>query len=1021
MRFNNALQRLNFMIKLCSVFCLFSGGLIGYSQTKPTLLFKHLTLEDGLSDPAIRALHIDRNGFLWVGTENGLNRFDGTTCYTYKNINNSKNFPGNYITNIIEDSAGNLIIGSQNNLVKYNRQKDNFTSYKFPENPHLKDNYYSFPFYIDHRKDLWVYLAGNIYRYSNQTKKTQYITTYSNGFQFVPIPFYHELDWFISRGVKGIYINKANDTKEEHVQKFLMNNDSPSLNSHVEDVYVETDTSLWLGTDKGLILLNPKTKSHQIFSDCKTNKKIIATAIAKYPNQPWLLVGTRNDGLLLFNLVSRKFFGGYSHESDNSLSLSGNYIRRIYIDQKQNLFIGIDGHGLDYTNLNKVIFTRLLEKTNTVPTGFDNDVVAMLRLKNGQLWCGTKNGGLHIYLKDLKKPFKNEFAKIGISKLVETSNGDVLLELADGRFFLYESKIDRFIPLKIKFSEKQNGKVQINQIVKINNSLFAATEYGVAKLSISASHELLFAADKDFNRSITWPNIQRIIPFSKDEVLVQTYYTSLYSAKLRDDRFVLDQKIAPTPFGINGNITIDETIYLGTSSGLIRFNTVTKTLDKYSLLDANCTSILADRNNNLWLGTNHGLYFYEPKQANQTRYVTADGLQSMVFNINSALSCNDGLLYFGGINGINVVNPLKAKVYTGVAKPQITSILINDKRSTLVGNPITISKLNLKHNQNTITIAFSPMDFTNPKQRKIVYQMVGYDDKKITVTGSNSIRFPNMPSGKFKLVLVDVYSNKRTELPIYISAPFWQKWWFLVICLLSLIIISFMGFVIYLRWIKHLQILQLRQMINFQKADRKRIADDLHDDVGLRLSSLKHYLLAGDINKMIDGGELRKLSSEYIDQAVSVLRSTLINLSPKTIDEHGLITALEDLIENINKLKIITIHFDYAGFNIALKSTQQYSLYRICQELINNTIKHAGAKNIYIAIINRDEKVIILYEDDGMGYDTLLVKRGYGLYNIEAHIKAIKADLAIDTQIGKGVAVTITINLKQILKFKNGS
>ncbi len=1019
MRFKNALSKLNLMIYV-SIFSLVIWDLNCYSQTKPTLLFKHITLEDGLSDPAIRALHIDKNGFLWIGTENGLNRFDGTNCYTYKNKNNTKNFPGNYITNIIEDSAGDLIIGSQSNLVKYNRQLDSFSSYSFTKNPNLSDNYYSFPFYIDQQKDLWVYLAGNIYKYRNKDKTTQYVTTYSNGYQFVPIPFYQKLNWFISRGVKGIYINKADDIKEKNVQEFFMNSSSKALNSHVEAVHIESDSSLWLGTDNGLVHLNPKTKNHQVFSDCKTSKNISVTAVAKYPKQPWLLIGTRNNGLLLFNLISKKFFAEYSHESDNSLSLSGNYIRRIYIDQKQNLFIGIDGHGLDYTNLNKVIFTRFLEKSNNAYIGFDNDVVAMLKLKNNQLWCGTKNGGLLIYQSDLRKPIKHEFAKMGISKLVEINEGNVLVELADGHFFLYDNKIDAFFPLSLKFSEKQNGKVQINQILKINNDLFAATEYGVAKLFIN-KNELSFVMDKGFNNSITWPNIQRIIAFNNDEALIQTYYTSIYLAKLKNNRFILEKKLAPSPFGINGNITIDQNIYLGTTSGLIKFNVVNKTLDRTALLDANCTSILADQNQNLWLGTNHGLYFYEPKKRNQIRYVTADGLQSMVFNPNAASPCNSGLLYFGGINGINIVNPSKANIYTSSAKPQVTSILINDKMYASIGNPVTTSKLNLRHNENTITIAFSPMDFINPKQRKIVYQMIGYDDKKISVLGSNSIRFPNMPSGKFKLVLTDVFSNKKTELTIFINAPFWQKWWFWALCFFSLVIFSIIGFIIYLRWIKHLQVLQLRQMINFQKADRKRIADDLHDDVGLRLSSLKHYLLAGDINKMIDSGALRQLSSEYIDQAVSVLRSTLINLSPKTIDEHGLITALEDLIANINKLKIINIHFDHAGFNIALKSTQQYSLYRICQELINNTIKHAEAKNIYIAIINRDEKLIILYEDDGIGYDSMLVKRGYGLYNIEAHIKAIKADLAIDTQTGKGVAVTITINLKQVLKYKNGS
>lgn len=297
--------------------------------------------------------------------------------------------------------------------------------------------------------------------------------------------------------------------------------------------------------------------------------------------------------------------------------------------------------------------------------------------------------------------------------------------------------------------------------------------------------------------------------------------------------------------------------------------------------------------------------------------------------------------------------------------------------------------------------------------------MIGYDNKKVNLLGSNSIRFPNMPSGNFKLVLTDVYSKEKTVLSISISAPFWQKTWFVALCTVSIILIAILSFFMYLRWVKHLQVLQLRQMINFQKADRKRIADDLHDELGLKLSSLKHYLLAGDINKMIDGGELRKLSAEYIDTSVNVLRNTLINLSPKTLDENGLVTAMDDLIDSINKLGIVKIHFDHSSFTVELKNTPQYALYRICQELLNNTIKHARAKNIYIVIINRHERLIMLYEDDGIGYDYHTVKRGYGLFNIEAHIKAIKAELDVDTATGRGVAVTITLNLRKILKQKN--
>ncbi|WP_025145946.1 sensor histidine kinase [Pedobacter jeongneungensis] len=1002
--------------RISGIFCFLLLCLSVSAQTKPTLLFKHLTLEDGLSDPIIQALHVDHDGFLWMGTENGLNRFDGKTCIAYKNKNNAKAFPGNYITNIIEDRHGDLIIGSQSNLVKYNRKQDNFTLYNFRKGVKLSDNYYTFPFYIDKQEDLWVYLAGNVYKYSNRDSTTKYITTYSNGYIFTPVPFYNKLDWFISRGVKGIYIYQTDDVKEQHVQEFFMNNNNMALNSHIADVYVASDSLLWLASDKGLIKLDIKTKQHECFNVYKTNKNIAATAIAKYPNKPWLLVGTRNNGLLLFDLVTKKFIADYTHQSDDPFSLLGNYIKKIYIDQKQNLFLSINGYGLDYTNLNKVIFSRYVDKADIVSPNFENDISIILKPKKGGLWCGTKTSGLLIYNQDLTKPLKHEFLKLGISQLVELNNGNILTGLSNGLFFIYDVKKESFNQLKTGFSEKMNGKVQINQILKIGENLFAATEYGIAKVILKPNNILYFEMDRAINHAISWPNIQTIVPVAPDKVIIQSYYTSIYLADLKDGKFIFNKEIARSPYGINGNISIGKTIYLATTSGLLTFNS--NVIGKVNLIDANCSSVLTDGNENLWVGTNNGLYFYNTKNNNQTRYTIGDGLQSMVFNPNAAVLLNNKLLAFGGINGINLIDPTKSNIYTSNSKPQITEILINDQIHQGSGNPITTTNLKLHHDENTITIAFSTMDFIDPMQRKIAYQMIGYDNKKVIVFGSNSIRFPNMPSGNFKLVLTDVYSNEKTVLSIFISAPFWQKGWFIVLSIFVLIIISLVALFIYLRWVKHLQVQQLRQMINFQKADRKRIADDLHDELGLKLSTLKHYLLAGDINKMIDGGELRKLSTEYIDSSVNVLRNTLINLSPQTLDENGLVVAMEDLVDSINKMGIINIHFDHSGFTVALKSTPEYAIYRICQELINNTIKHAAAKNIYIVIINRHERLILLYEDDGKGYDYNTVKRGYGLFNIEALIKAIRAELDIDSEAGKGVAVTISINLKRILKPK---
>ena len=979
------------------------------AQNKKTLLFKHLTQENGLSDPTVRALHIDKDDFLWIGTENGLNRFDGTNCITYKKTKvNQSNIPGNYLTNIIEDKNGDLIIGSQSNLVKYNKKTDNFSLYNFSL-PDLQQNYYSFPFYIDKQDNLWVYLAGNIYKHNSKNKQLIKITEFSNGYQFKSKPFYQELNWFISRGVKGIYINRIEDGKEKSATEYFMpSSNKNSLISHIEDVYIASDTLLWLAGEKGLIKLNLINGTYKVFNSHVKIKNIVCTAIAKYPNKPLLFVGTNGSGLLIFDLVTETFINHYEHIESDPYSISANYIRRIYIDSKSNLFLGIDGYGLDYTNLNQVIFPRYVTKAENK----DNNITAILKLKD-QVWCATKNSGIKIYNHDLSKTVSTEFQHLGINKLIQLENNNVLIELANGAFYLFQYNRNKFIPLKAIFSNNFKGKVDIHQMLKLGkDSLFAATEFGIARVQISKNNTIRFDLLNEPNKSITWPNVQQLIQLPGNKILVQTYYTAMYLFDVKHNQFIFEHKTIRTPYATNGKAVIGKYLYLATTAGLLKYN-IEKLSEKEELLiDAKCTSLITDEHNNLWIGTNNGLYFYNTLKKTTIKYTTSDGLQSMVFNVGCISKLSENQIAVGGINGVNIFNPQKTVPFKSIGCPKIVSIQINDKPYKNAGNSLTAKKLNLNHNENTITIGFSSMDYINPLQRKIKYKMAGYDNREVIVTGNSELRFPNMPSGSYIFEITDLMSNNKTVMAITINAPFWQKWWFITGIIISLILIGILVLFLYLRWLKQMQVLQLRQMITFQKEDRKRIADDLHDDLGLKLSSLKHYLLAGDINKMIESGELRKLSAQYIDQALHVLRNTLINLSPKTLDENGLIIALHDLTSNINKLEIIKIYLDDVGFNAILKKTQQYALYRICQELINNTIKHAEAKNIYISIVSRNDKVILLYEDDGKGFDYFGAKRGYGLSNIEAHIHAIKAEINIDTEAGKGLAATITINLK---------
>lgn len=146
-----------------------------------------------------------------------------------------------------------------------------------------------------------------------------------------------------------------------------------------------------------------------------------------------------------------------------------------------------------------------------------------------------------------------------------------------------------------------------------------------------------------------------------------------------------------------------------------------------------------------------------------------------------------------------------------------------------------------------------------------------------------------------------------------------------------------------------------------------------------------------------------------VDTAIAELRNILFNLSPKTLDENGLKAALHDMADNINRLGLITCEIDTKAFNRRIRPATEYSIYRVCQELINNTIKHAGAQHVYISMVQHAEMMVFLYEDDGSGFDMTKVNRGYGWNNIEAHVQSLGGTLLVDAIPGKGVAVTIQI------------
>lgn len=225
-------------------------------------------------------------------------------------------------------------------------------------------------------------------------------------------------------------------------------------------------------------------------------------------------------------------------------------------------------------------------------------------------------------------------------------------------------------------------------------------------------------------------------------------------------------------------------------------------------------------------------------------------------------------------------------------------------------------------------------------------------------------------------------------------------------------------FIMEIKWEKEKQQELVKVKIEAQQEERIRIARDLHDDYGVRLTTLKLYMQAADKEKFYNPELIQQHSLEILDSAIRELRNILFNLSPRTIQEHGLIAALEEMTSYINKIKFIDFHIDTNALTIELSTMAEFSFYRICQELVNNTVKYAQAKNITISFVYYNDEIVFLYEDDGNGFDLEEIQKGYGLKNVEMHALSMGGEVHVDSKPQRGINVSIEIPYKNVKPIK---
>ena len=780
------------MLRRCVfVFLMMFVGLV-FSQTN-NFKFTHLSNKDGLSQSTVIAICQDTIGQVWVGTRDGLNKYDGTKFTVYRtNVSNANSLSSNDILCLEEDRFGNIWVGTYNGLNKYNPKTDTFTRYYHTAKKTSLCNNTVWDIKELANGDIWVGTSAGLSIYKTETNTFQnYDVKFASKFRVLSIQetknkavfigtnrglgklekhTLSHLDIKLVKGTKELHIQdllegknnniliatKASGVLEynfntDNVKQYLFKSDFKDDNINVRRLLYDNDNNLWIGTYNGLGVVGLNKEITVLKSSFNDNSSLTKNSIKSlFKDQKGSIwVGTYYGGLNIWDKSNVNFIN--ITQKQNSMGLSYSVVSSI-ANYKNSLFFGTEGGGVTVCNTTNNTYTYINKATNKA---LKDDNIKALSIIENQLWIGTFNNGLALY-----NPNKQTF-------------------------------ITNKLPLEIRAYLTGTGVYTIKKD-KANNIWIGTFGKGVIKYNVLSGSFTLFKAGQkpgsltsNLTRSIVvdnnnavWVGTQNGLNKINTNGIVNKYF---YNTKLDygdDILTVFEDNLGGLWVGAN-------------AKGLFKLNrdnsfkSVNLNLDKISI--ANVHGVLQD-NHFLWLSTNQGLVKYNTKAKNAVLYSQKDGLVGNEFSNNSALKINDTQFYFGGAFGVTHFN--SQKIINNLYTPQVllTELTVNNQKikigakNSILSETLPYTKnVSLNHNQGNFSLSFSIPSFINSKNNKYKYRLKGLD-KNWNVTNLNKVSYTIQKSGHYVFEVLGANGNGLwntlpTQLKIKVNPAPWRSWW----------------------------------------------------------------------------------------------------------------------------------------------------------------------------------------------------------------------------------------------------
>jgi ligand-binding sensor domain-containing protein len=1004
--------------------------------------FTRLTTRDGLSHSRVTQILQDDQGFMWFGTEDGLDRYDGYSFKVFRPGLTPNGLSGADIRALFKDRSGRLWIGVDGVLDRFDPATENFTHYRIDDSSPASRGAVISSLCQDRAGMLWVTTNRGLYKLDPATAQIKRYAHNPNDAASInsdDLTFVMEdsrgLLWIIS--ATGL---DAMDPKTSRVSHYL---------SFQRE---EVENTIWPGTklyeDRSGVLWMISTSGDGLVAFDRSSRKLVRYSFHKREPDPLSQVGlmalledrdgifwlaTVGSGLIRFDRTHNTFVQ-YRNKLGTPTSLPNNFLLSLFEDREGNIWAGTGGGGVVHFPGRPSPF-QIYRKEPGIRNSLDqNYVLSVFEDSNGIVWIGNdsvlnrldrKAGRYSFYRNDPDDP--HSISSGSVTSTVEDQSGHLW-------FGTYGGGLDRFDPRTGRFERYRNNPADSRSLS--SDRVLSLFIDHAATLWIGTGDGLNRFDPKSEDFTIFRQNPSSALIQITEDLDHRLWLGSLDRGLNRFDpetgRFTAYLHDQNNPTSLSSDrvnaLCMDKsgTLWVGTQNGLDRFDPKTGTFQaayfqEDGLPNNAIQGVHQDAKGRLWISTDNGISRFNPQTNEFRNYYESDGLAGNDFGVFFPVSFMSptGELFFGGVDGITAFHPDELDKSNN---PYIPPVVLTDFR--LSNNPVAIGSksvlkkaisyddsLTLSHTQNIFSIEFSALSYFSPTRNRYRYKLEGLE-RNWNEVGSDRrlVTYTTLPPGRYTFRVqgsnnLGVWNTEGASIRILILPPWWDAWWFRATCAAAVLLLTYVAY--------QYRVRQLVRYFEVRLQERTRIAQELHDTFLQTVQGSK--LVADDaLEEPRDPARMHqamKQLSDWLGRATQEGRAALNSLRTSATQRNDLAEALQGAIADCRIQSSMEASLNVEGVPKDMHPIVRDEIYRIGYEAIRNACTHSRGTRLEVGL-RYAQNLTIRVRDNGIGIDPAIAEKGrdghFGLQGMRERAARIGSKLTVSSA-GTGTEIIVIV------------